>query len=68
MFLNQELKKIQESKNRLAICCDLRRQLVHFEVHGIWSGVFNAGSNLTLGLAIIEQMLGFLRERKGKRS
>jgi hypothetical protein len=68
MFLNQEIKKIQEAKNRLAICCDLRRQLVHIEVHGIWSGMFNTGTNLTMGLAIIEQILGFLRERKDNRS
>ncbi len=65
MFLNQEMKKIQEAKNRMAICCDLRRQLVHIEVHGIWSDVFSAGSNLTMGLAIIEQILGVLRGRKG---
>jgi hypothetical protein len=65
MLLNQELKKIREAKNRLAICCDLRRQLVYIEVHGIWSGIFNTGSNLTLGLAVIEQILGFLRDRKG---
>jgi hypothetical protein len=65
MFLNQEMKKIQESKSRLAICCDLRRQLVHVEVYGIWNGMFNTASNLTLGLAVIEQIMGFLRERKG---
>lgn len=68
MFLNQELKKIQESKNRLAICCDLRRQLVHFEVHGIWGGMFNTASNLALGLTVIEQILWVLRERKANRS
>ncbi len=67
MFLNQELKKIQEAKNRLAICCDLRRQLVHFEVHSIWSGMFNTASNLALGLSVIEQILGLLRERKDNR-
>ncbi|TKB25906.1 hypothetical protein FCL47_12505 [Desulfopila sp. IMCC35006] len=68
MFLNQEMKKIQEAKNRMAICCDLRRQLVHVEVHGIRSGMFNTGSNLTLGLTLIEQILGFIRERKGTHS
>ncbi len=67
MFLNQKLKKIQEAKSRLAICCDLRRQLFHIEVHGIWSSMFNTGSNLTMGLAVIEQVLGFLRDRKGNR-
>jgi hypothetical protein len=67
MFLDQKLKKIQEAKNRMAICCDLRRQLVHIEAHGIWSGMFNTASNLALGLAVIEQIIGFLRERKGNR-
>ena len=64
MFLKQEMKKIQESKSRLAICCDLRRQLVQVEVYGIWSGMFNTTSNLSLGLAVIDQIIGFLRERK----
>lgn len=68
MFFNQELKKIKEAKNRLAICCDLRRQLVHVEVYGIWSGMFNTTSNLALGLAVIEQIIGILRERKGQSS
>ena len=68
MFLKQELKKIQEAKNRLAICCDLHRQLVHLEVHSIRNGMFNTGSNLTMGLAIIEQIIGFLRLRKDNRS
>lgn len=67
MFLNQELKTIQESKNRLAVCCELRRRLVHIEVRGIWSGTCNTVSSLTLGLAVAEQILGFLRERKGNR-
>jgi hypothetical protein len=68
MFLKQEMKKIQEAKNRLAICCELRRQLVHVEVHGIWSGMFNTASNLAMGLAVIEQIIRFLRERKGQSS
>ncbi len=67
MFLNQELKKIQEDKNRLAICCDLRRRLVHIEVQGICGGVRRIFSNLTLGLAVAEQIFSFLRDRKGSR-
>jgi hypothetical protein len=67
MFLDQELKTIRESKNSLAICCDLRRRLVHIEVRGIWAGVRNSVSALTLGLAVVEEILGFLRERKGNR-
>ncbi len=68
MFLDQELKKIQEDKNRLAICCDLRRRLVHIEVQSILCGVRRSLSNLTLGLAVAEQILSFLRDRKGRRS
>ncbi len=67
MFLDQELKKIQEDKNRLAICCDLRRRLVHIEVQGICGGIRRTFSNLTLGLALAEQILSFLRDRKGSR-
>ena len=67
MFLDQELKKIQEDKNRLAICCDLRRRLVYLEVEDFWTGVRRTFSNLNLGLAVVEQIFKFLRERKGRR-
>ncbi|MEK6202044.1 MAG: hypothetical protein N2A40_06450 [Desulfobulbaceae bacterium] len=67
MFLDQELKNIQEAKNRLVICSDLRRRLVHLEVQDLWLGVRRTFSNLTLGLAITEQILSFLRERKDRR-
>ncbi|MDO8948388.1 MAG: hypothetical protein Q7U88_14720 [Desulfocapsaceae bacterium] len=67
MFLDQELKNIQEAKNRLVICCDLRRRLIHIEVQDIWYGVRRTFSNLTLGLALAEQIFSFLRERKGRR-
>ncbi len=67
MFLDQELKKIHEDKNRLAVCCDLRRRLVHLEVEDFRSGVRRTFSNLTLGLAVVEQIFKFLRERKDRR-
>ncbi len=67
MFLNQELKSIREAKNRLAVCCDLRRQLVRIEVQGIPRGVRRTLSNLTLGLAVADQIIAFLRERKCER-
>ena len=67
MFLNQEIKKIQEAKNRLTVCGDLRRQLVHIEVHDIWRGVFNPAANIAMGLSVIQQILDFQRERKGNR-
>ena len=50
MFLDQELKTIQESKNRLAICCDLRRRLVHIEVRGIWCRGAQFGFDSDLGV------------------
>ena len=67
MFLDQELNNIQEAKNRLAICCELRRRLVHIEVRGVCGGVRRSFSNLTLVLAMAEQLLDFMRERKDRR-
>jgi len=66
MFLNQDLKNIREAKARLAICCELRRRLVHIEIQGLCGGVRRSFSNLTLGLAIVEQIFNFLRERKDR--
>ena len=66
MFLDQELKKIQEDKNRLVLCCDLRRRLLRIEVQDFWGGVRRTFSNLSLGLTVAEQILNFLRERKGR--
>ena len=67
MFLDQELKKIQEDKNRLATCCELRRRLVHIEAQDIYFGMHRTLSNMTLGLAVVKQILSFLHERKGRR-
>ena len=67
MFLDQELKSIQETKDRLAICCDLRRRQVQIEVQSLWGGMHRTLSNLTLGLAVADQILGLLREHKGRR-
>jgi len=67
MFLDQELKNIREAKNRLAICCELRRRLVQVEIQGVGNGMRRTLSNLTLGLAVARQILDFLRERKGRR-
>ena len=67
MFLDQKLKDIQGAKNRLVICCDLRRRLVHIEVQDFWFGARRTFSTLTMGLAVAEQILGFLRDYKGRR-
>ena len=66
MFLDQELKNIREAKNRLAICCELRRRLVQVEIQCVGNGMRRTLSNLTLGLAVARQILDFLRERKGR--
>lgn len=67
MFFDKELKNIQEAKNKLVICSDLHRLLIQLEVRGMWSGLFATVSNLTLGLALFEQLLDFFRARKGTR-
>ena len=67
MFLDQELKRIREAKQRLAICGDLRRHLVQMEIQGIRCGALRTLSNLGLGLAVADQIMAFLRERKRER-
>jgi hypothetical protein len=67
MFLDQELKNIREAKNRVSICCDLHRRLVNIEIREIRWGTRRTISTLTLGLAVVEQVLGFLREQKSRR-
>ena len=66
MLLDQELKRIQESKNRLAMCCELRRRLFQFELQGIWSKSRSTLSHLTLCLALAEQVLDLYHKYKNK--
>jgi len=66
MFLDQNLKRIQEAKTRLALCCDLRRSLLDIELQGIGCRARRSLSNVTLWLSVAEQILGLLRKRKGK--
>ncbi len=67
MFLDREIKSIQQAKNRLAVCSELRRLLVHIEVQGIRGGVRRSFSNLRLGLAVAEKLLALPRKRNGSR-
>lgn len=64
MFLDQELNRIQKAKNDLSLCCELRRRLIHIEFQGLWSGARRTLSTLTAGMAVAEQIIGFLRQRK----
>ena len=66
MFLDQELKEISQAKKRLAICCDLRRRLIDIEIQGLRGGTRRTLTNLTLGLSLVEQILGFWREHKAR--
>lgn len=50
MFLNQELKNLQEAKNQLVICSELRRLLIQIEARGM---------NLHLGSTLFEQIPDF---------
>lgn len=64
MFLDQNLKRIQEAKNRLVLCGELRRRLVDIEVRDIGFGACRTLSNLRLGMSVAEHILGFLRKRR----
>ncbi len=66
MFLDQELKNIQASKDRLIICCDLRRRLVQIEIQSFWFGIRSSLSNLSLGMAVVDQIYQFWRGRNKK--
>lgn len=66
MFLDRELKNIQASKDRLIICCDLRRRLVQIEVQSFWFGIRSSVANLSLGMAVVDRIYKFWRERNKK--
>jgi hypothetical protein len=68
MFLDQKLSRIQADKARLAICCDLRRHLVHIEFRAMVTGAFRTVSNIALGFAVVEQIIRLLRDRTSRRS
>ena len=67
MFLDKELRRIQESKNRLAICCEFRRRLVQLDVQGLWSKGWSTLSNLTLGLTLAEHLLDMYHRHKNNK-
>ena len=67
MFLDQKISLIRDDKARLGICCDLHRQLVHIELRALVSGALHTASNVALGLAVVQQVIQFLRDRKNSR-
>lgn len=67
MFLDKELKNIEKNKNSLVICCDLNRRLLDIEVREIWGTVRSRISSLTLGLAVVEQLYDFFKDRSSSR-
>jgi len=64
MFLDKELKRIQEGKNRLATCCEFRRRLVQLDIQGVWDKGRSTFSSMTLGLALAEQILDLYHKYK----
>ncbi len=67
MFLDQKLSLIRGDKAKLGLCCDLHRHLVHIEFRELISGALQAVSNVTLGFAVAEKVIRFLRDRKDSR-
>jgi hypothetical protein len=67
MFLDQKINLIRDDKARLGICCDLHRQLVHIELRALVSGALHTASNVAMGLAVLQQVIQFLRNRKNSR-
>jgi hypothetical protein len=67
MLLDQKLDLIREEKARLGVCCDLHRHLVHIELRELVSGALRTATNVTLGLAVIRQLIERLRDRKDRR-
>lgn len=67
MFLDQKLKNIQKEKDRLALCCDLRRHLIHVDVEGFFLGIRRTLTDVTLGVTIFQQILSYWHERKARR-
>jgi hypothetical protein len=68
MFLDSELRDIEEAKKRLSARCGLRRQLVLLEVRSTWASVrrkvVSATFGISLGIFAVDSVLSYLRKRK----
>lgn len=67
MLLDQKLDLIRDEKARLGICCDLHRHLAHIELRELVSGALRTATNVTLGFAVLQQIIQRLRDRKDRR-
>jgi len=67
MFLDKELRRIQESKDRLAICCEFRRRLIQLDTQDIWSKGQSIISNLTFGMALAEKIMDMYQKYKNNK-
>jgi len=61
------LSRIRDEKARLGICCDLRRHLVRIECREMVSVALRTASNVALVLAVAQQIIQLLRDRKKSR-
>jgi hypothetical protein len=66
MFLDCELKRIQEAKDNLAKRCAMRRMLLQLDTLAMRSKVRGVLSGLKTGLAIAELVRGLLSDRKNR--
>ncbi|EPR41441.1 hypothetical protein dsx2_3194 [Desulfovibrio sp. X2] len=67
MFLDRKLRRIQEEKGRLALCCELRRRLCVLNVREFLGGLRNGCRLLDRGVALAEFAFGLLREFRTER-
>lgn len=67
MFLDAELAEVAETKARLAVQADLRRQVIRLEVLALRSRTSRTFSNLSLGFGLAGKVLDFLSARRKHR-
>ena len=64
MFLDCELRRIQETKDNLAKRCAMRRMMLQLDTLAVRTKVRGVVSGLKTGLAIAELVKGLLSSRK----
>ena len=66
MFLDAELHEVAQTKARLAIQADLRRQVIQLEVLALRSRLRRTFSGLSLGLGLAGKVFDFLSARRNR--